>query len=136
MPADPGSATVLVIDDDPQMRSVIRRFLENEGYRVIEDGSADHAIQALDSIRPDVIILDRIMPGMKGTEFITAVNRRRLNIPIILITAFGGPDVEADALRRGAAFYLEKPFRMSLVVHAVNRLTRRPHASRTSDIDR
>jgi two-component system phosphate regulon response regulator OmpR len=116
--------TVLIVDDDDQMRAVIRGFLEREGYRVLERGSADDALLMLDAIRPDVIILDRMMPGTSGIDFLSRLRRRDRTVPVILITAFGGPDVEADALRRGAASYLEKPFRMGKVVQAVRRLTR------------
>ena len=124
-------ATVLVVDDDNQMRAVIRGFLEREGYHVLEEGSADQAMFALDAVRTDVVILDRVMPGMSGADLLSLLRRRGLNVPVILITAFGGPDVEAEALSRGAACYLEKPFRMSKVLEAVEHLTRtqptRPH---------
>jgi two-component system phosphate regulon response regulator OmpR len=120
--------TVLIVDDDEQMRAVIRNFLEGEGYHVLERGSADDANLMLDVIRPDVIILDRVMPGTSGTDFLSQLRRRDRTVPVILTTAFGGPDVEADALRRGAAWYLEKPFRMGKIVQAVERLTRAgPH---------
>ena len=127
--------TVLIVDDDDEMRTVIRAFLEREGYRVLERDSADDALVALDALRPDVIILDRVMPGLSGPDLLALLGRQRSGIPVILITAFGGPDAEADASRRGAAWYLEKPFRMSTVVQAVARLTRRPHASPPSADD-
>jgi DNA-binding NtrC family response regulator len=112
----------LVVDDDEQMRAVLRIFLEHEGYRVVERGSAEEVMAALDAVRPDVIILDRVMRGMTGSELLAQLDRRHRTIPVVLITAFGGPDVEAEALRRGAS-YLEKPFRMSAVVQAIERLT-------------
>jgi len=119
--------TVLIVDDDAEMRAVIKNFLEQDGYRVIERGRARDALLALDdALQPDVVIVDRVMPDMSGTELLSLL-RRRFDIPVILITAFGGPDVEVDALRRGAASYLEKPFRMSAVAQAVARLTRGPH---------
>jgi len=114
----------LVVDDDDQMRAVIRGFLEREGYHVLEEGSADQAMLALDAVQTDIVILDRVMPGMSGPDLLSLLGRRGLNVPVILITAFGGPDVEAEALSRGAACYLEKPFRMSKVLEAVERLTR------------
>jgi DNA-binding NtrC family response regulator len=128
-------ATILVVDDDEQMRAVLRAFLEHEGYRVVERGSAEDAMAALDAVQPDVVILDRVMRGLSGSELLTRLDRRHRAIPVILITAFGGPDVEAEALRRGAASYLEKPFRMSAVVQAIERLTlgRRPARARDDD---
>jgi DNA-binding NtrC family response regulator len=125
MPGDARAApaTVLVVDDDEQMRAVLRVFLEHEGYRVVERGSAEDALAALEAVRPDVIILDRVMRGQSGSDLLARLDRRQRAIPVILVTAFGGPDVEAEALRRGAASYLEKPFRMSAVVRAIQLVT-------------
>jgi DNA-binding NtrC family response regulator len=137
MPAESRGAppTVLVVDDDEQMRTVLRAYLEHEGYRVVERGSAEDAMAALDAVQPDVVILDRVMRGLSGSELLARLDRRHRAIPVILITAFGGPDVEAEALRRGAASYLEKPFRMSAVVQAIERLTigRPPARARDDD---
>jgi DNA-binding NtrC family response regulator len=116
-------ATVLVVDDDEQMRAVLRVFLEHEGYRVVERGSAEDALAALEAVRPDVVILDRVMRGLSGSDLLARRERHQRAIPVILVTAFGGPDVEAEALRRGAASYLEKPFRMSAVLRAIERVT-------------
>jgi DNA-binding response OmpR family regulator len=115
---DPRS--ILVIDDDPDMRHVLSDFLERSGYRVIEASSGQEAIFIAESERVDLVILDKEMPGMNGLEVLSLFSLRRPSLPIIFITAFGGGEDEAESRRRGARLYIEKPFRVATVVDAVH----------------
>ena len=117
--ARPRSAMVMVIDDDPEMRAMLRDFLMSEGFRVREAPTGDLVISSLESEQPAAVVLDKEMPGVNGLDILAYVQHRRPSIPVILITAFGGPEVRDEALRRGAAHYIEKPFRVGALLAAV-----------------
>lgn len=116
-------ATVLVIDDDPEMLRVLGDFLGRQGHRVITDSCGECAVATLEVERIDAVILDKEMPGTDGLDLLSFFRRRFPEVPVILITAFGGPRVAEDAFRRGAAKYLEKPFRVMDLLGAVLTVT-------------
>jgi DNA-binding response OmpR family regulator len=111
--------SVLVIDDDPDMRHVLSDFLQRSGYRVVEAASGQEGIFAAESEPIDAVILDKEMPGMNGLDVLSFFRYRCPRLPIIFITAFGGRDDEDESRRRGAWHYIEKPFRVATVVEAV-----------------
>jgi len=114
--------TVLVIDDDPEMRALLKDVLEGAGHRVLQEADGDRVIPSLESERVDVVILDKEMPGVNGMDLLAFLRHRWPTTPVILITAFGGPNVAAEALRLGAARYLEKPFRVAQLAEMVRTL--------------
>jgi DNA-binding response OmpR family regulator len=113
------SPTVTIVEDDTEMRAMLRDFLRSEGFRVHEESDGDRLIDLLESARPTVMVLDKEMPGVNGLDLLSYVTRRYPSVPVIVITAFGGPDVRAEALRRGATHYIEKPFRVATLLDAV-----------------
>lgn len=117
------SITLLVIDDDREMLAILKDFLEQEGYRVIAELSGDNAIATVELQQIDLVILDKEMPGMNGLDFLSFLRHRFPQTPVIFITAFGGPHVAEEALRRGASRYLEKPFRVTDLLSAVRAVT-------------
>jgi DNA-binding NtrC family response regulator len=121
-------ATVLVVDDDAAMRTLLRDWLERDGYRVVEEPSADRLLAAARAARLDVVILDKEMPGRGGLDVLPTFRRQWPEVPVILITAFGGNAVAHEALRLGAHTYLEKPFQLRVLLEAVREATRRQGA--------
>ena len=117
--------SVLVIDDDPDMRQVLSDFLQRGGYRVVEAANGQEGIFAAQSEPIDAVILDKEMPGMNGLDVLSFFRHRCPGLPIIFITAFGGRDDEDESRRRGAWLYLEKPFRVATVVEAVQSVLER-----------
>ena len=117
--------SVLVIDDDPDMRQVLSDFLQRGGYRVVEAANGQEGIFAAQSEPIDAVILDKEMPGMNGLDVLSFFRHRCPGLPIIFITAFGGRDDEDESRRRGAWLYLEKPFRVAMVVEAVQSVLER-----------
>jgi DNA-binding NtrC family response regulator len=116
--------TVLIVEDDAQMRALLRDFLRRGGYRVIEreDGAALTGV--VESERIDAVVLDKEMPGANGLDLLSFLHARLPEVPVVFVTAFGGARVAAEALRRGAYRYIEKPFRVSAVVEAIGEATR------------
>jgi DNA-binding response OmpR family regulator len=117
--------SVLVIDDDPDMRHVLSDFLQRSGYRVVEAANGQEGIFAAESEPIDAVILDKEMPGMNGLDVLSFFRHRCPRLPIIFITAFGGRDDEDESRRRGAWLYIEKPFRVATVVEAVQSVLER-----------
>lgn len=114
-----GPQSILVIDDDADMRRVLSDVLVDSGFRVMEASTGQEGIGVAESEPVDAVILDKEMPGMNGLDVLSFLRRRRPGLPIIVITAFGGREDAEESRRRGAWFYLEKPFRMATVVEAV-----------------
>lgn len=112
-------ALVLVIDDDAHMRRVLKDFLARSGYRVLEAASGAAAVELAEAAPIDLVILDKEMPGMNGLDVLSLLQERWPSIPIIFVTAFGGPDVAEESRRRGARYYVEKPFRVGRILETV-----------------
>lgn len=114
--------TILLIDDDAAMRAMLTDFLTRRRIAVVADSNGADALARLDREHVDAVVVDKEMAGMNGLEVLQAVRRDRPGLPVILITAFGGPRVAQDALRNGASGYLEKPFRMHELVAILRRM--------------
>jgi len=113
--------TALVVDDDPAMRALLRDW--REGFRVLEEPSGERLLALAQGTRFDVVILDKEMPGLGGFDVLPAFRRRRPEVPVILVTAFGGALVAEEALKLGAQQYLEKPFQFRALIAAVRAAT-------------
>jgi DNA-binding NtrC family response regulator len=121
--ADPQS--ILVIDDDPDMRQLLTKLLVDSGYRVIEAPSGEAGIDAAEAQHVDAVIVDKELPGMNGFDVLSSFGRRWPSVPTILITAFGSRQDADESRRRGAWFFIEKPFRAATVIEAVHSVLER-----------
>ena len=102
-------AHILVVDDDDGIRSLVKKYLNENEYLITTADSAEDAIEKIEIIKFDLIILDIMMPGKSGLEFIQE-NKVKLYTPIILLTAKGMADERVEGLEIGADDYLPKPF--------------------------
>ncbi len=102
-------AHILVVDDDDGIRSLVKKYLNENNYLVTTAESAEIATEKIKIIEFDLIILDIMMPGKSGLEFIEE-NKKKLQTPIILLTAKGEPNERIEGLEKGADDYLPKPF--------------------------
>ena len=102
-------AHILVVDDDDGIRSLVKKYLIENNYLVTTADSAEDALEKIKIIQFDLIILDIMMPGKSGLEFIKD-NKKKLITPIILLTAKGEPGERIEGLEIGADDYLPKPF--------------------------
>jgi two-component system, OmpR family, KDP operon response regulator KdpE len=103
------SATVLIVDDEPQIRRVLRTTLTSHGYTVIEARSGDEALEQIRNERADLILLDVNMPGLSGLETCREI-RRTSDVPIIMLTVRNTERDKVQALDAGADDYVVKPF--------------------------
>lgn len=102
-------ARLLVVDDDPDVRSTLRRFLEADGYEVDQAGDIDDAMGAVASRHPDLMILDVILDGESGLELLSRL-RRANGLPVILLSGRHDETDKVVGLRLGADDYVAKPF--------------------------
>ena len=102
-------AHILVVDDDDGIRSLVKKYLNENNYLVTTANSAEDAVNKIKIIKFDLIILDIMMPGKSGLEFIKE-NQKKLETPIILLTAKGETSERVEGLEIGADDYLAKPF--------------------------
>ena len=102
-------AHILVVDDDEGIRSLVKKYLNENDYLITTANSAEKAFEKVKIIKFDLIILDIMMPGKSGLEFIEE-NKNNLDTPIILLTAKGQADERIEGLEIGADDYLPKPF--------------------------
>ena len=102
-------AHILVVDDDEGIRSLLKKYLNENKYLITTAASAEDAFEKIKIIKFDLIILDIMMPGKSGLEFIEE-NKKNLNTPVILLTAKGQANDRVEGLEVGADDYLPKPF--------------------------
>jgi len=121
---DDENAHILVVDDDDRIRTLLKRFLQERGFRVSTAPNATKALSTLNSLAFDLLVLDVMMPGMDGFELTEAV-RQKNDTPILLLTARGEPEDRIKGLSLGADDYLAKPFEPEELVLRINAILRR-----------
>ena len=102
-------AHILIVDDDDRIRELVKQYLNENGYLITTANSAENAKEKIAVIKFDIIILDIMMPGQSGLDF-TIENKKKINTPIILLTAKGEASERVEGLEVGADDYLAKPF--------------------------
>ena len=126
--------TVLVIDDEPKIRHVLHRYLVAEGFEVAEAASGEEGLELLQTLRPDVVVLDVRLPGKDGFE-VLAEMRRTLNVYVLMLTARTEEIDKLLGLSLGADDYVSKPFSPREVSARVKALLRRSRSPETASGD-
>jgi len=126
-------ARILVVDDDSQIRRVMRTTLEAQGYEVDEAGSGERALDLLQSGKHDLILLDINLPGKTGIETCRAI-RASASVPIIMLTVRDAAPDKIEALDAGAQDYVTKPFSMGELLARVRSILRRTASTAHSHI--
>ncbi len=116
--------TILIVDDESKLRDLIRVYLEQEGYRVVEAEHGRAALYVARTEKPDLIILDLMMPEMGGYEFMRAFSREA-ETPVIMLTAKVEDQDKILGLELGADDYLTKPFNVRELIARVRAVLRR-----------
>ncbi len=127
--------TILVVDDEPDIREVMRFALENAEFRVIEAGHADDARKLLSNEHPDLILLDWMLPGRSGLELAQQLkqNPKTRTLPIIMISARGEEEDRVKGLDTGADDYIAKPFSPREMVARIKAVLRRTKSDEPVD---
>ena len=117
-------ARILVVDDEIEVVRALRRTLTTHGYRVFTASSGEEAVEVTSKRRPDLLLLDLLLPGMSGLEVCRRV-RAESNVPIIVLSVKGAERDKVEALDLGADDYVSKPFGMDEVLARVRVALRR-----------
>ena len=114
-------AHILVVDDDEGIRLLVKKFLNEKNYLVTTANSAEDASEKIKIIKFDLIILDIMMPGKSGLDFLNEY-KKNINTPVILLTAKGEPNERIEGLEMGADDYLPKPFEPKELILRINNI--------------
>ena len=127
--------TILVVDDEPDIREVIRFALEGAEFRVVEAGHADDARRLLSTESPDLVLLDWMLPGRSGLELAEQLKQspKTRAVPIIMVSARGEEEDRIRGLDTGADDYIAKPFSPREMVARVNAVLRRTRPEESAD---
>ena len=117
-------AHILVVDDDDGIRELVKQFLNKNNYLVTTAKNAEDALEKVKIIKFDLIVLDIMMPGKSGLEF-TNENKKKLDTPIILLTAKGEASDRIEGLEIGADDYLAKPFEPKELILRINNILKK-----------
>jgi two-component system OmpR family response regulator len=127
MCAMPAQDHIMVVDDDAETRGLLREYLQKQGYRVTTAADGRGLRAALDKARPDLIVLDLMLPGEDGLELCRDL-RSRSNLPVIMLTARGEETDRIVGLEMGADDYLAKPFNPRELLARIKSVLRRARA--------
>jgi DNA-binding response OmpR family regulator len=122
-------SSVLVVDDDPTVSDVVRRYLEQDGCAVRLAADGPSAFAAVAAEPPDLVVLDLMLPGMDGLEICRRLRHHRPGLPIVMLTALGEEADRVVGLELGADDYVTKPFSPRELVLRVRSVLRRAGAS-------
>jgi DNA-binding response OmpR family regulator len=122
---------VLVVEDEAAVSDFLRQALEENGYTVTVADRAEKGLVEAEKTQPNLVVLDAMMPGMDGFEFLKRL-RTKTDTPVLMLTALAGVDDRVKGLDAGADDYLAKPFRLEELLARVRALLRRSKADSTS----
>ncbi len=114
-------ALVLVVDDEQSIRNLLREFLTRDNHDVVEAASAEEALEKLEEVLPDLVIVDMKMPRMDGMALIEEARKRDPSLSVIMLTGHGTVETAVEAMRRGAVDFVEKPITIERFSAAVNK---------------
>ena len=115
---------ILVVDDEPKVARLARDYLEKSGFQVLEAGDGPTALTLARREKPDLVILDLMLPGLDGRE-VCRILRRESDVPIVMLTALSEEIDQVTGLEIGADDYITKPFSVRALVARVRALLRR-----------
>ncbi len=125
---------LLIVDDDTRIRTLLKRYLGEQGYRVSTAGDAAEARRKLDGLDFDLLVLDVMMPGEDGVSLTRDLSRLR-PIPVLLLTARAEADARIEGLEAGADDYLPKPFEPRELLLRISNILRRSQVPQTPTIE-
>ena len=119
------TAKVLIVDDEADLRMLVRFILEPSGYEVLEAATGKEGLEVALATRPDLVLLDIQLPDMDGWTVLEAMSRDATKAPVVVFSAHSSPSTLNRAKEAGAAAYLVKPFDEEDLLGQVHRLLER-----------
>lgn len=111
---------VLVVDDDPRVREVLKDAISGQGYKVVTAENGEKALEEVEKRHYDLIFLDLVLPGISGVEVFSAIKAKDKKAVVVIITGYGDDPIALEAMSLGPLFLVRKPFRMEDIVEVLN----------------
>jgi DNA-binding response OmpR family regulator len=126
-PAVPMKTRVLVVEDEADIRRILKDLLDSQGFHVVDLASGHAILHQIELHQPDVLLVDQMMPGITGSEIIAQIRKdeRHGSLPIIMVTGLSGEEDKVRVLNLGADDYVTKPFLPKELAARINALVRR-----------
>jgi len=134
--ADPGSVRLLVVDDEPDIVELLSASLRFAGYDVSSAANGKEALELAKSFRPDLVLLDVMMPGMDGFSVLTRLRGEGHRVPVLFLTARDATEDKVRGLTTGADDYVTKPFSLSEVLARIGAILRRSNGGEVAPSSR
>ena len=128
------SETILVVDDDPDIREVLRDRLESLGYRVLAACNGAQGLELLEKQSPQMVLLDIEMPGLQGLEVLKEIRRREIDVTVVMMTAYGTIERAVQAMKEGAYDFVPKPFEPDHIALVVQKALERERLKRGVEV--
>ena len=119
---------IMAVDDEPVILTILKRILEPEGYEVVTASDGLSALVLLDKRKPDLVLLDIMMPGLDGFQVLDSI-RERFDVPVIMLTARCDQESLVETLKTGADDYVRKPFSAAVLLARITAKLRRVEQS-------
>jgi sigma-B regulation protein RsbU (phosphoserine phosphatase) len=116
---------MLLVDDEVEIRENLHDFAEFKGFQVFEAGNGLEALHIIETEKPDIVISDFKMPEMNGLEMLVEKSKRDLDVPVVIMTAFGTMEYAIDAMKAGASDFITKPIDLNYLMQVVERVLKR-----------
>lgn len=118
--------TVVIVDDNDMMRSILRAMLRGEEYEVIgEARNGNLAVEVADRLKPDIVCLDVLMPEKDGLEALCEIKSARPETQVVMITSSSDPDTVQESIQNGASGFIIKPFNAARVLDTLEKFRQR-----------
>ncbi len=128
------SDKILIVDDEPSNRNILGQELTHQGYSVAAAKDGREALKKIESSRPDLIILDYMMPEMSGLEVLKEIRKRENDTPVVMITAYGTMERAVEAMKQGAYDFITRPFEPDHVALVVRKALEQQRLKRGVEI--
>ncbi len=128
------SGTILVVDDDPDTREILKDRLESLGCRVLEASDGKQGLEAVEQQNPQIVFLDIEMPGMNGLEVLREIRRKEKDLTVVMITAYGTIERAVQAMKEGAYDFIPKPFEADHITLIVKKALERDELKRGAGV--
>jgi two-component system response regulator VicR len=110
---------ILIIDDDMTALDIVDFLFEDKGFEVVRRADGISALACVDDVKPDIILIDLMMPKMNGQECIRKIREKGLSLPIVAFTAVDDPDIHQEAVTAGCNLVLTKPCKPATLVRHI-----------------
>lgn len=123
--ADDGRETILIVEDDKSLREGLAMNLRMAGYEVVTASDGESGMKMAFDVRPDLVVLDVMLPGWSGLDILEELRKRRENVPVLILSARGSTPQKVEGLKSGADDYMTKPFDLPELIARVEAMLRR-----------